>query len=194
MKILFHISIALAIGAPGPRISAQSTQFVSEKITVSVLGGFCTLDGVYSFKNQGPAAARWPIYYPLTNTGALPFPDSISVLDASTGKHLAFEKSGDGVLFPLDIPPEHTRRIRIRYSQRTPAAEFEYILTTTRAWGRPLERAEFKIVIPDSLRLTSCSPSFVAMEKTGRGTVYHITRTNFMPASNLHIQWKRRTP
>jgi hypothetical protein len=157
-----------------------------------VHGNSCWLDGTYYFENHGPVAAGWSIFYPLINTTELPFPVSVSVVDASNGDPLTFENSTTGVLFFLSVPPERTKKIRVRYHQQTPAGKFEYILTTTKAWGRPLERAEFSIVVPDSLELISCSPSFDRKEKNGQETIYHIRRDHFMPASNLMIQWKRR--
>lgn len=192
MKILLSISTLLVFSGLWLRVPGQSVQFASENLTVSVLDSCCTLDGVYSFVNQGPVAARWSIYYPLLNTKALPFPDSISISDNATHDQLQFEKTGDGVLFALEVQPRHTRRIRIWYRQRTPARTFEYILTTTKAWGKPLELAEFHIIVPDSLRLISCSPAFDARERKGLRTIYHIKKTTFMPASNLAMTWKRR--
>ena len=177
----------------GLRAPAQSVQFASENITVSVFDSWCTLEGVYTFKNPGPVAARWSIYYPLLNTKALPFPDSVSISDNSTHEQVKCEKTGDGVLFSLEVQPQHTRRIRIWYRQRTSGRTFEYILTTTKAWGKPLELAEFHIVIPDSLQLISCSPPFDATRRKDQQTVYHIKKKRFMPASNLVVNWKRRT-
>ena len=192
MKILLYVSTLLVISGFWLRVPGQSVQFASENLTVSVLYSCCTLDGVYSFVNQGPVAARWSISYPLLNTKELPFPDSISISDNSTHEQLRFEKTDDGVLFSLEVQPKKTKRIRIRYWQQTPAHAFEYILTTTRAWGKPLELAEFHIVIPDSLRLISCSPPFDATGRKDQQTVYHIKKKRFMPASNLVITWKRR--
>jgi len=192
MTIPLHVSTILAIAMVGLRAQAQSVQFASENLTVNVLDSCCTMDGVYSFRNQGAGVARWSIYYPLLNTTALPFPDSISISDNSTREVLRFEKTGDGVLFPLEVQPQHTRGIRIWYRQRTPAQTFEYILTTTKAWGKPLELAEFHIVVPDSLQLVSCSPPFDTKRRSNQRTAYHIKRTSFMPASNLTITWKRR--
>lgn len=193
MKILTPVLVILVVVLSSQHSAAQSIQFAREEIAVNVGGSSCWLDADYYFANHGSMAAGWSIYYPLINTDTLPFPDSIMVADASTGGALAFEKSANGVLFFLNIPPEGTRKIRVRYHQQTPAERFEYILTTTKAWGRPLERADFHIMVPDSLQLTSCSPAFDVKDKIEHATVYAISRYDFMPASNLVVQWKRRT-
>lgn len=193
MKAHPHILVALAISLSPVWARSQSIQFARERITINVEGSSCSLDADYYFKNNGSVAAGWSIFYPLLNTEALPFPDSIIVVDGSTGNTLPIDTSTHGVLFHLKVPPQSTKKIRVRYHQQTPAGKFEYILTTTKAWGRPLERAEFSIVVPDSLELISCSPSFDTKKRSGQETVYYIKRNNFMPDSNLIVQWKRRT-
>jgi hypothetical protein len=187
------ILVLIAVMFPLARASAQSIQFSREEITVIVSDKSCTLEGVYYFRNPGPGSAECSILYPLIDTDSLPYPDSITVLDDSTREAIGFERSTEGVVFYLNVPALQTRKIRIWYNQRTPLQQFEYILTSTQAWGRPLERAEFHIVVPESLTMISCSPSFDTKEQSEHGIIYHIKRNNFMPASNLTIQWKRRT-
>lgn len=192
MKVVL-ISILSALALLGAQTSAQSVQFVREEITVRVADKSCALEGVYYFKNPGPSPAGCSILYPLIDTDSLPYPDSITVLDDSTARPIGFEKTTEGVLFYLSVPPQQTRRIRIWYSHRTPVRRFEYILTSTQAWGRPLERAEFHIVVPEFLTLVSCSPPFDTKETSEHRIIYRITRSNFMPGSNLTVQWKRRS-
>ncbi len=166
--------------------------FLREHLTVSVSGESCSLDGDYYFKNSASRPAGCSIFYPLISRPDLPYPDSILVLADSASTPIGFEKTSESILFYLDLKPEETRKIRVQYRQRTPLQKFEYILTSTRAWGKPLELAEFRIVVPDSFQLTSCSPSYDTNEKNGHTMVYHVRRQHFMPTSNLSLQWTRR--
>jgi hypothetical protein len=186
--------ILLAISASCSSASAQTTQFVREKITVRVHGTYCTLDASYYFRNHGASVAQCPIFYPLLNTKTLPFPDSLFAAEDTSTTPLALNRTKDGVSFSIRIPPDETKCVRVWYRQRTPVKRFEYILTTTQLWGKPLELAEFIIIVPDSLQLTFKSIPVDKIVKHGSETEYHSVQRNFMPTANLVIEWKRRKP
>lgn len=196
-------------------LHAQPLQFARERIEVEVLGEECTLTGTYYFCKTGPPirqpliveepdSASSPfnitLYYPFVVTPELPFPDSIQVTDLRSGRPVQFIESDHGVYFPVSIPPRDTAIYRVRYRQKTPSAKMEYILTSTQKWNRPLQSADFIIRIPQQYQLISLSPAFDRAapgstgEKNGPGMIYFIHRENFMPQSNLTIQWERKTP
>lgn len=196
-------------------LHAQPLQFARERIEVEVLGEACVLTGTYYFCETGPAArqplsverpdsANFPfnitLYYPFVVTPELPFPDSIQVTDLRSGRPVQFTQSARGVYFPVSVPPQDTAIYRVRYRQKTPSAKMEYILTSTQKWNRPLQSADFIIRIPQQYQLISLSPAFDRAapgstgEKNAPGMIYFIHRENFMPQSNLTIQWERKTP
>lgn len=191
MRLPFLLTVLITIVGASPPTSAQ-IGFVREHITVTIVGNFCSLDADYFFRNSSARPSGCSIFYPLINRKDLPYPDSILVLADSAGTPIGFEKTSEGIMFFLDLKSEETKRIRVRYRQQTPSQKFEYILTSTKAWGKPLELAEFRIVVPDSLTLTSCSPKFDTTETIQHNTYYHIKRHAFMPHSNLIVKWKRR--
>ncbi len=196
-------------------LHAQPLQFARERIEVEVLGEECILTGTYYFCTSGPTtkqplSAKEPdsanspfniiLYYPFVVTPELPFPDSIQVTDLRSGQVVQFIESDRGIYFPVSVPPQDTAIYRVRYRQKTPSAKMEYILTSTQKWNRPLKSADFIIRIPQEYQLASLSPSFDSFapgatgEKNARWKTYFIHRENFMPQSNLTIQWERRTP
>jgi hypothetical protein len=174
-------------------VSATSfAQFVREEISIRVHGPLCTLDGRYEFKNTQDRTALWPIFYPLLNSATIPLADSIRISDAGTEKLLPFESGVNGVSFALNMPPRASRAIRISYRQLTPKRRMEYILTSTKQWGKPLESATFRVAVPDSLRLTHISIPYDSLTTRGHDVEYFIRRKVFMPWSNLVITWERR--
>lgn len=192
MKLSLSSLILVTMIFACPQAGAQ-VAFIREHITVSVSGTLCTLDADYYFKNSSARPASCSIFYPLINRKDLPYPDSILVLTDSIDAPTRLEKASEGILFYLSLRGKETRNVHVRYRQKTPAQKFEYILTSTKAWGKPLELAEFQIVVPDSLRLVSCTPAFDAKQKSEHEAVYLITRHDFLPASNLVVQWKEGT-
>jgi len=167
-------------------------QFVREEISIHVHGEYCTLVGRYEFRNTQNHAALWPIFYPLLNTDTIPLADSIRIRDAGTEELLPFESGVSGVSFALNMPPRASKSIRISYRQRTPKQRMDYILTSTQQWGKPLESATFRVVVPDSLRLTHMSPDYDSLMKRGHDVEHFIHKKVFMPHSNLSIKWERR--
>jgi hypothetical protein len=187
----------LAAVVPVTQLALSATslaQFVREEISIRVHEGYCTLDGWYEFKNTQNDAAFWPIFYPLLNNAAIPLADSIRITDAETEDVLPFESGVNGVSFALTMPPRAPKAIRISYRQRTPKERMEYILTSTKQWGKPLESATFRVVVPDSLRLTHISIPYDSLTKRGHEVEYVIHKKAFMPRSNLIVKWKRRQP
>lgn len=171
---------------------AQSPQFVDEMIEVRVYGEYCTVVGTYSFKNHGTSDASWTVFYPLLNNADLPFPDSLFVMNIETKDTVTVTAARNGISYSISVPASKTRKYKVYYRQRTPARRMEYILTSTRQWGRPLERATFSIIIPDSFLLASISIPFNDVENRWNERVYHIRKNNFLPRNNLVIRWKRK--
>jgi hypothetical protein len=157
-----------------------------------VHGDHCTLDGKYEFRNNENQAALWPIFYPLLNTDAIPLADSVQIHDAQTGQPLPFESGINGISFALNMPPLASRSIRISYRQLTPKRRMKYILTSTQQWGRPLESATFRIVVPDSLTIEHISIPASIHSRQDHDVEYLIEKKAFMPRSNLIITWERR--
>lgn len=170
----------------------QSLQFYREVITVEVAGTHCWLSGAYHFRNRTASPITVPLYYPLFDHAELPFPDSITVEKIGHGSAIPFVRRGTGIDFRITIPAQDSAAYRVCYRQPTPENRMEYILRSTRQWRRPLEKAQFRIILPDTLRLTSVSLPMTRLRKDARRTVYGCLRRNFMPDENLIITWKRR--
>lgn len=184
--ITVMVGVQLVLGA------RSAAQFVREEIAIRVHGEYCTLDGRYEFRNTEHHAALWPIFYPLLNTDVVPLADSVQIHDAESGESLPSESGVNGVSFALSMPSRASRAIRISYRQLTPKQTMEYILTSTKQWGKPLENATFRVMVPDSLKLTHISIPTSSHTKRGHDVEYLIQKKAFMPRSNLIVKWERR--
>lgn len=168
----------------------HALNFEKEKIAINVSSGECMLTGDYYFKNNSPQPCTRTIFYPLINTVDLPFPSSISVTDVYENKALKYTISKNGVAFALKLSSYDTKVIRIEYHQKTMSNRFEYILTTTHFWKKPLRRAEFSISMPKHLVLSSISMSYESTQTNSNERRYYIRRENFMPEKNLFFEWR----
>lgn len=171
-------------------VLSQSINFKKEKIEISVKDNHCTLTGYYFFENNDLKDKTQTIYYPFVINNSLPYPDSIFVFDNSTLKTLPFRKLKEGIIFDINIPPGSITQIKVQYRQNLIDNYFEYILTTTQNWKKPLESAEFNILLPSSYLNPNISYS---EDLTIQGTdyiAYTFTKINFMPDKNLIIKWE----
>jgi hypothetical protein len=187
------VSLLAILMCCGPASSpAQSLQFAEETIEVGVYDSYCTITGTYTFRNHTGDDAIWSIFYPLLNTKRLPFPDSIAVSDTTGGSPVPFSPSKEGISFPAKTPASSTSTYRIFYRQKTPAQIMEYILTTTKEWGRGLDRADYIVRVPDSLRLVSISMPYDTVIKNPGERIYTIHKAHFLPEKNLVVKWRKR--
>jgi hypothetical protein len=130
------------------------------------------------------------IYYPFSNRFNLSEPDSIKISDLSNGKVISYNEYKDGIKFSIFIPTNDQLIFEVIYHQKTPSQKMEYILTTTQKWNRPLEKAEFIINIDSELNLESLSMEYDYKKVTNIFTTYFISKTEFMPDSNLILEWR----
>ena len=152
----FHLSIIISILYFSIQ-PAQSIEFFQEEIEIVVGKEHCTVYGTYYFKNLNPEEINQMIYYPFFISDSLPYPDSIRVIDPIKNSNIHYKKKNNGILLSIYMAGESLTVIKVIYIQKTAANYMEYILITTRKWGKPLEKADFIIKIPIPYRFKYCS-------------------------------------
>ena len=170
-------------------VYSQSIQFFREKIEVDVNGSFCQIKGIYYFKNSSNKEVSRTFYYPFVVNEKMLYPDSIIIKDLGNDRIINFSTSKSGIHFRAHLPAKSIIIYKIIYSQRTQAREIEYILTTTRKWGRPLEQAEFIVRIPKTFQLVSLTFPYNYRKNENDINLYYINKENFIPEQNLIVKW-----
>jgi len=171
----------------------QDLRFFRENIEMTVQDTACTLSGVYYFKNLSDKVKKALLYYPFVINDSLPYPDKIQVSDFFNKHILPFSKTPKAVRFTIRLDPRSIRAYKVEYRQKTAFKKMEYILTTTRFWGRPFQIAEYSVLIPDTLKLI-----FSSFKKFNKSLVngqrkYYIRLNRFFPHKNFIIEWKRES-
>lgn len=92
-----------------------------------------------------------------------------------------------GATFKIEIKPEETSKFRISYRQKLLGNRAEYILTTTQSWGRPLEQANYTLIIPNKLSIDSLSYTPDSFETKRDRIIFFWEKENFMPDRNFII-------
>ena len=164
--------------------------FEKEKIRIIIKGVECNVKGDYYFRNTTGEQVRAIITYPVAVNDSLPAPHFIRVTDVHGGDEVPTEQLSTSYIFEITVPPYSVRTYRIEYRQRTPFKKFEYILTTTAFWNRPLQSADVLISLPRDFALKFLSFPYDTTEETGGNTIFHLHRDNFLPTKNLVIIWE----
>jgi hypothetical protein len=176
---------------------AAGVKFFRERVTVEILSGqghnrAFRVCGLYHFRNRSENEQEQMIFYPFPVTGGFHYPESIrvSVCMADSQKiPLSFDIRHRGITFSISVCPDSSTTIRIDYIQHTESAEAMYITTTAKAWQRPIDLAEFVVLLPNQLRLKELSYPPEHVERLTDQTRYCMQFVNFVPDKELTVQW-----
>lgn len=171
---------------------AQSLRFARESIVIELHDVSYSLAGRYSFENASSIPIHTALFYPFS--GPLNSVDSLHIINETIGTEVLYEKGRAGVTFAIEMPAFSSSVYRVTFLERTSNRQCEYILTSTAAWGRPLEHAVFTVRVPSSLHVRTWSfPPDEQVENNGQ-TVYHLERSQFFPDRNFVIGWEKAKP
>jgi hypothetical protein len=175
---------------PAPSRSQQPVEFARERIAIFVDGGGIAVDGVYVLRNPTPRDRVQALFYPFPVDSTHPFPDSISVWQKQ--EPVPFERSGDGVVFSIEVAAGKSAGFRVVYEQKCLDNTGCYILTTTTIWNRPLEWADFEITFADGVELEWAAYELTPLGNQKGVRTYEFSREDFMPEKDLCLRWKAR--
>lgn len=168
-------------------------RFLREEITIRLDDTAATVVGRYVFANETPDTAASMIHFPVVVRDGQSAPTEWRVEDELAHSDVPASRSPDGVSFAAAVGPHGSRIYRITYRQQLTACRFEYMLTTTRTWGAPLEEAVFRIRRPVALGGIASSYVRNSATREGADSVWTIVRRNFLPETNLVLTWLRRS-
>ena len=184
MGVLLTITFILSLG--------QLPDFYRENINMTVKDSIVKIEGYYFFFNNSAYDTKIALAYPFPINEDLKFPFAISIFDNTQKKEVPYRKQRKSVSFPVSISALDSTIILINYTQKCTDNYFEYILTSTKAWGKPLKLAEFTIGIDSTLKLISHSYDFDSTYSNKDKTYYYFKRKNFFPDEDIYLRWERR--
>ncbi len=186
MRILILVQLLLASVASG-----QAVDFFREDITFRLSSRSLVVDGYYWFCNHSDRNLERVIFYPLN--GKAGSVDSAGVSDAAGGeKKEIFDRTSEGFAFVLRLSADDTAVYRITYRQRISGDSAMYILRSTRTWNKPLEWAQYKLVVDSSLVITRFSYQPDKVYAIGDRTIYYWKRVRFMPDRDMVFHFQQR--
>lgn len=161
-------------------------RFVRERIDIAVHPDEVRVEGRYVYRNPWPFPVTQGLSIPLPVDAAHPAPTEIGAARvAPAAEPIPLRNLFGQTGLELQFRPREEVQIVVRYRQYAPTRDARYLLTTTRPWRRPLERAVYTLTL-DGVRLLR---SNYALQPVSRG-VLGFDRTDFMPPEDWIFQWE----
>ena len=116
-------------------IAQNSVSFFEEHIDFKLDSKFFSINGIYSFYNNSNEIVNQKIIFPFA---------------------VKYSYMENAISFDLNLLPKDTLDINIFYRQKT-FIKNTYIITTTRIWGKSLDKAIYTLTIPKKMSINSFS-------------------------------------
>lgn len=185
------ILFVLAISFLKPGI-AQDLNFYKESITFKIETNCFYVNGDYYLKSS--TNGKRVLYYPFPLDDLYGAVDSVSIYDVNRQEKLEpFKQSERGLFFNFTTDSLVETYLQIAYQQKLLGKRAEYILTTTQAWGKAFEKADYQLIVPDGIEVTRFSypPDRTITVENER--IYFWSKYNFMPAKNMVFEFTTET-
>jgi len=164
---------------------SQRTDFTREDITFRLDGRSMDTEGYYWFLNTTNTVITSDIFYPFPSFAGETI-DSIRLMNISAGQKIRYNRDGNtGITFKFLLMPHDTILLQIGYRQGLCADSAVYILQTTQQWNKPLQHAEYKLIIPDSLVIKKFSYLPQRSYKIQNEKIFYWEMNNFMPTRDM---------
>ncbi len=178
-KILFFLILTNSFSF------AQRADFFKEDITFRLDSTYIDVEGVYWFLNNYDKPVFSDIFYPFPVSSGSEI-DSIRLFNITAGQKTKYNlESGSGISFNLFIPPKDTVLFQIGYRQKLNGDSAVYILRSTQVWGKPLERAEYKLMTSLIFKIKNFSYLPDKIYKIDNKKIYYWKKENFMPKVDM---------
>lgn len=167
--------------------------FHSEVIKLYVEEDSLTVDGLYRFVARPTELEYTGLFFPYPADSLLGVAHMVSVQARDPDKgwiDLIYKEAeippGSDWKVPLGLAD--TLEIRAIYRQHLQTCYARYIVTSTKAWNRPLRWARFEVHLPDGAEQLRFSYPFEFRENDGNPFYYYEAR-EFLPDRDIIVNW-----
>jgi hypothetical protein len=185
-RFLFIILITLSLGVSGQKLS-----FYRENITMKIQGQQFYVSGTYYFRYN--LTDKKLLYYPFPTGDQFGNPDSVFLFDLTNNIQIEpMEQDNSGLLFLVDFSKCSEISVQISYKQPLLGNQAEYILETTKVWGKSFDEATYQLIIPTSISITRFAIPPNDSIITDMEKIYTWEKYNYMPERNLVFEFEEK--
>ena len=175
-------------------VEAQTLTFYREDMEFTIKNDTFYVNGLYYYRNTDTVPVKQVLWYPYPDNPSMGEVGRIEAwnFNVDTGKDLILSAEQTLAYIGLDVPALDTAILQVRYAQKILGNQAEYIIITTKTWGRPMDIANYILRVPDDQYIIdslSYKPD-TCFHPEGE-TVYVFIKENFMPEKNVIVYFKR---
>ncbi|MCK4358554.1 MAG: hypothetical protein KAW92_07390 [Candidatus Cloacimonetes bacterium] len=168
-------------------------EFIQEDISFAIQDSFFCVDGIYYICNVTDKPVKNILYYPFPVDSLYGIVDSVFIYNLTdTIPVEIIKRKENGFSFKISLEPFRVGKYKIFYRQKLNGNKAEYILTTTKYWGKPLQIANFKLHIPNHIKIDSLSFEPDSIYVNQDINKYFWQMIDFMPDKNFIIIFDRK--
>ena len=165
-------------------VPAQNLTFYREDLTFRIEGVYFYVNGVYYLSSSEPPVSPVTLLYPFPTDSIYSTADSLFIYNLTRNEGIIdYIKKKDMVVFQVGL--DTLTAILISYRQKYHTGEVRYILTTTQNWGKPLEQANFKLILDKNINIVYFSYPPDRFSIFGNTKIYYWEKKNFMPLEDM---------
>jgi hypothetical protein len=169
---------------------AGELDFWRENIAARVVAAdTITIDGTYFFRSSTGAAVHTQLFYPFPLDSVHDYPVRWAARSAAGGAPIVCRESREGFFFPVSVEPGAVCSLLITYTQHVRKSQARYILSTTKAWDKPLGPSNYTVTLPSKMTLLFLSYEADTVISSKGQTTHRFFRDNFMPDRDLAFEW-----
>jgi hypothetical protein len=185
-RFLFFALIALSLG-----VSGQQLSFYRENITMKIQEQQFYVSGTYYFRYN--LTDKKLLYYPFPTGDQYGNPDSVFLYDLTNNKPIEpMKQDSSGLLFLVDFSKSSDISVQISYRQTLLGNQAEYILETSKVWGKPFEEASYQLIIPANIVITRFAIPPGDSIITNPDKIYTWEKYNYMPEKNMVFEFEQK--
>jgi hypothetical protein len=153
------------------------------------------VNGLYYYRNTDAVAIKRVLFYPFPENPSMDEAGNLKArnLTIDKEKDITLRSNRNGAMIGLEVAPKDTAILQVQYSQKVNGNQAEYIITTTKSWGRPLDVANYILRVPEGQYIIDSLSYKPDTCFHPRGEyVYVFSKKNFMPEKNIIIYFKNK--
>jgi hypothetical protein len=171
---------------------SQIPDFFREDLTFIIDDSSFTVTGYYYFINASEENEMLDMLYPFPKRDIYgKVTDVYAYIYGNPLKNALLHYNDNAAMINLEIRAGKVSMLRIGYTQELLGNKAEYILTSTKSWGKSLKEVNYTLIAPESFRIDSLSyPPDFSNTKSGK-TMYYYHKEDFMPDREFEIYFSR---
>ena len=182
--------VILLMTVAGLCFARSGLHFTEEDLSFGIADSVFSVSGIYYFSTDNPG--KYSILYPFPEEEIMGDPYDIRVYDMHSQEEIRVKTLNKTRSIRFVVQADNDTPIFISYKQRLYSNMARYILMSTHSWKEALRRVEYKLELPDDIRITYFSIEPDMHIPLDTSVLYLWQKEDFMPNGDLLFEFESK--